>query len=375
MEGPRGLEITVDAEGSTTPSGTMVVSYKWDFGDGAVDVGRRATHAYSSPGRYSIDLTVMNDLGLISTKTQPITFPCPQGDTAPWVQIAIEPKGFLSSARFEDGAPSGALKLCAGGYDIAGTSDSFFYLYQEVDCDTVLTARVADVFGGELGSKLCLMFRESLDPGSRHWTIALQKQSKGLALRWLERPRAGAFTSGRPDPAIPVPPDAWLSIERKDGEVSASFSTEGSAWTPVKTWTPSSALPAKIYAGIAAAGSEPSAEGSFVPLQVTIEGLGLTPCSPPAPLFRRGDTNSDSKLDISDPVSTLAFLFTGGAEPSCLDSTDTNDDGMVDISDAVAALGFLFTGGAAPPAPGSERCGKDPTADTLECLAFPPCAK
>ena len=86
--------------------------------------------------------------------------------------------------------------------------------------------------------------------------------------------------------------------------------------------------------------------------------------------FRRGDTNDDGKVDISDPVATLGFLFLGGAVPACRDSSDSNDDGKVDISDGVHTLAFLFLGGDAPPTPGPFGCGGDPTADGLgECAS------
>ncbi len=58
----------------------------------------------------------------------------------------------------------------------------------------------------------------------------------------------------------------------------------------------------------------------------------------------RGDANSDLKLDISDPIYVLNYLFSGGAKPRCVPVADTNADRKVDISDAVAALTYLFTG-------------------------------
>jgi hypothetical protein len=66
--------------------------------------------------------------------------------------------------------------------------------------------------------------------------------------------------------------------------------------------------------------------------------------------FKRGDTNADGGVDISDPVAGLNFLFLGAAEPSCLDAGDSNDDEQLDISDAVYSLGFLFSGGPSPKA-------------------------
>lgn len=88
---------------------------------------------------------------------------------------------------------------------------------------------------------------------------------------------------------------------------------------------------------------------------------------PPAPAgtFRRGHTNDDGRLDISDPIALLGHLFLGGEIAPCPDAADANDDGRVDLSDAIHALGHLFLGGPPPPAPGPDSCGPDPTEDDL----------
>jgi hypothetical protein len=83
------------------------------------------------------------------------------------------------------------------------------------------------------------------------------------------------------------------------------------------------------------------------------------------PTFRRGDTNGDGAVDLSDAIATLGFLFLGEGTATCLDALDVNDDGQVDLSDPIGVLGFLFQGAAAPPAPGPDACGPDPTDDTL----------
>ncbi len=88
--------------------------------------------------------------------------------------------------------------------------------------------------------------------------------------------------------------------------------------------------------------------------------------------FRRGDSNSDGRCDISDPVHSLAYLFTGGPRPTCIDAADSNDSGELDLSDAVYTLGFLFTGTAPPDAP-FPGCGVDTTEDPLDCEAYAPC--
>ena len=56
----------------------------------------------------------------------------------------------------------------------------------------------------------------------------------------------------------------------------------------------------------------------------------------------RGDANSNGKIDISDAVYLLNFLFQGGSAPKCLEQADVNNDGKIDLSDAVSILGYLF---------------------------------
>ncbi len=86
--------------------------------------------------------------------------------------------------------------------------------------------------------------------------------------------------------------------------------------------------------------------------------------------FRRGDSNEDKALDLSDAVSTLEYLFRGGRAPACPDAADANDDGRLDLSDAVYTLNALFLGGPQPPAPGTDGCGPDPTEDELSTCKF-----
>lgn len=84
--------------------------------------------------------------------------------------------------------------------------------------------------------------------------------------------------------------------------------------------------------------------------------------------FIRGDANFDGKLDISDAIFTLSYLFTDTTlNPKCFDAMDSNDDGNLDISDAVYTLSFLFTGGTQPKLP-YPNYGTDETNDNLGCV-------
>lgn len=80
-------------------------------------------------------------------------------------------------------------------------------------------------------------------------------------------------------------------------------------------------------------------------------------------VFKRGDTDVNGVIEITDPVNLLGFLFLGDTQPRCFDASDFDDNGILDITDAIACLGFQFLGDPPPPAPGPFACGSDPTPD------------
>lgn len=89
---------------------------------------------------------------------------------------------------------------------------------------------------------------------------------------------------------------------------------------------------------------------------------------PDDPIFLRGDSNDDGKVNLADAICTLSFLF-GPADDACKigvgkcqDKADTNDDGKVNLADAITLLDVLFGTGHDIPPP-SIDCGVDPTDD------------
>jgi hypothetical protein len=83
--------------------------------------------------------------------------------------------------------------------------------------------------------------------------------------------------------------------------------------------------------------------------------------------FRRGDVNADARLNLTDPVFVLNYLFLSSPAPGCLDAADTNDDGVLNLTDGLFLLNYLFLGGPELPSPHGEP-GLDPTPDALSCL-------
>lgn len=59
--------ITFDASSSDSlDPDAVIVSYKWNFGDGTVEMGKIVDHSYSSAGNYTVTLTVIDNDGKIT---------------------------------------------------------------------------------------------------------------------------------------------------------------------------------------------------------------------------------------------------------------------------------------------------------------------
>ena len=103
-----------------------------------------------------------------------------------------------------------------------------------------------------------------------------------------------------------------------------------------------------------------------------IQIIGDSDIDPPPILFKRGDPNNSRRIDISDGLFVLNFVFLAGEVPHCMKSADANDDGGIQLSDASYIFNFVFLAGPDPLEPYSV-CGLDPTSDALSCESFPEC--
>lgn len=68
--------IAVDAAASTDPDGE-IVSYGWEFGDGATATGATASHVYGADGTYTVTLTVTDDRGATAVTTREVSAVAP----------------------------------------------------------------------------------------------------------------------------------------------------------------------------------------------------------------------------------------------------------------------------------------------------------
>ncbi|MGE3167196.1 MAG: hypothetical protein AB7O52_20000 [Planctomycetota bacterium] len=83
---------------------------------------------------------------------------------------------------------------------------------------------------------------------------------------------------------------------------------------------------------------------------------GTVAIEPPG-IFRRGDCNDDSTVNLADIIASIG-LVTGSFpfQAHCDAACDANDDRAIDISDAIYLATYIFLAGPAPPVPFPE-CG------------------
>jgi hypothetical protein len=101
----------------------------------------------------------------------------------------------------------------------------------------------------------------------------------------------------------------------------------------------------------------------------TVDGSTYETAVSFSPPFRRGDSTIDGRIDLSDAINTLSYLFMGGGIMPCRDAADADDGGRIDLTDSVFTLAFLFTSGPPPPPPRLE-CGYDLTEDLIDCTSY-----
>src|SRR6185295_16161689 len=97
---------------------------------------------------------------------------------APWKETDIGNVGVAGSSLEANGLWS----LYGSGADIFGTADAFHYVYQRLNGNTQIVARVESIANTNGWAKAGVMIREDLTPGSRH-AFALLSPSNGAAFQ------------------------------------------------------------------------------------------------------------------------------------------------------------------------------------------------
>ena len=143
---------------------------------------------------------------------------------------------------------AGTYTIEGSGADIWGTTDEFHFVYTRASGDFDFTARVASIEAVNRWTKVGLMVRDTLSPGSRHASVfATPTVEKGVAFQ--ARRTTGSSSTHLAGAAIAPP--VWLRLARLGQAVTAFYrKNETDAWTPLGSVT-LTGLPASVLVGMA----------------------------------------------------------------------------------------------------------------------------
>jgi hypothetical protein len=154
------------------------------------------------------------------------------------IRAAVVAAGALASQDIGAVAASGSYSeangvhtVKASGADIWTTADEFRFVFQGINGDATVIARVASLQNTNVWAKAGVMIRDSLAAGARN-VFVLASPTATNKFRLQVRSATGGSTTSTPSTANSAIP-AWLRLQRVGNSFTASHSSDGATWTQI----------------------------------------------------------------------------------------------------------------------------------------------
>jgi regulation of enolase protein 1 (concanavalin A-like superfamily) len=220
---------------------------------------------------------------------------------------------------------AGRYTVHAAGANIWDAADQFHYVYQPLQGDADVVARVVSLTAADPWSKAGIMIRESLAANSRH-AMALISAGNGYALhRRVETGEWSEHTSGGSGTA-----PGWVRLVRTGSNFEAYRSTDGATWASMGSAT----IPMNetVYVGLAATSRNVQAATTAV-----FENWKVTKPQPPA--------NAPPVVIVSAPANGATF---DAPANMTITAAASDPDGTVSSVEFYANATFLGRDTSAP---------------------------
>jgi regulation of enolase protein 1 (concanavalin A-like superfamily) len=157
--------------------------------------------------------------------------------------------------------------LIASGQWIYSTADGMHFVYQPLNGDGTIVARVLSTSGSQY-PQAGVMIRETLNSNSAHAFMGYEPYPSAGIYFW-ERPSTGANTSSPGGATIPALP-YWVKLVRSGSSFSGYRSADGVNWVQVGS-TQTITMAQSVYIGLACSANNNSAvaTASFDNVSVT----------------------------------------------------------------------------------------------------------
>lgn len=137
-----------------------------------------------------------------------------------------------------------------GSGNIGGIEDFFRFVYQPLNGDGEIVARVDSIRKVYPEVTGAVMFRGDLASGAVSAMLELTYLGSGQVARFAHRPSVGSVIQSVTSPAdLVIATPYWVRLQRSGATVTGSVSADGTTWTTIGSATMS--LPQQIYVGLA----------------------------------------------------------------------------------------------------------------------------
>jgi fibronectin type 3 domain-containing protein len=229
-------------------------------------------------------------------------------------------------------AATSTYTVTGSGSDIWGAADGFQFLYQTLDGDGSIVARVASLENTNSDAKGGVMIRESLAENSKN---AMMEIKPGNTTHFQRRTSTGGSSSSTTGPSGST--WRWMRLTRVGNTITAAVSTNGASWTNVGSQTVT--MGTKVLIGLAT-----TSHNNVKPAAATFTDVALTGNLNAGPVLNTSPTTSSLTVSATTS-SSVSLSWTGVAVFG-----DANGDGAVNAADlAIVKTNFGSTGAVGSP--------------------------
>jgi len=150
-----------------------------------------------------------------------VTIPASNPLPSPWVDTDVGSPAIGGSASYANGA----FTVNGAGTDIYGTNDQFHYVYQPVNGNGTLIARVTSQTNTSSNAKAGIMFKQSTTAGDPYILITITPGTSSFKIQYNFNGSIGGGTY--------TFPNAWMKLTRVGTTFTAYVSADGVNWTQI----------------------------------------------------------------------------------------------------------------------------------------------
>jgi len=154
-----------------------------------------------------------------------VTVPASNPVPAPWLDTDVGSPAIGGSASYANGV----FTVNGAGTDIYGTNDQFNYVYQPVNGNGTLIARVTSQTNTSSNAKAGIMFKQSTTAGDPYILITITPGTGSFKIQYNFNGSIGGGTY--------TFPNAWMKLTRVANTFTAYVSGDGVTWTQIVSKT------------------------------------------------------------------------------------------------------------------------------------------